>query len=540
MFADAAPCFTLVSPLAGGADQMAAALALEQGWELQAVLPLPREDCARLEPEAADRLASLLDRSHCVLELPGDPASPLDAYVMAGRATVAHCDLLIAVWDGLPARGRGGTAETVELALTRGTPILHIPLEETAPATLLWSAFDPVVVSSATDRACGRPATPEALRTILEAMLAPPAVDSERGFARGFLAETQRLLRWRLEYPLLMALTGTRGLSRRDLSARSQIAADRAEWQAYRETCVGCHGVSASFDMLEAAYGWSDRLATHFAQIYRSSHVLNFLLAAVGVWLGLSGLVLKADPVLLALAEFLVVLVVVVNTVTGSRRCWHQRWLDYRQLAERLRPMRSLKLLGIAAPDPPGTAAEPIARRWIDWYSAAMWRTVGCPAGRMRREDLPTLAVAIAERELQPQIDYNSAAATQAERLDGRLEHVGLALFIATLLLTLLTIAALEFAPELIERAGNWTTVLSAGLPALGTAIFGIRVQGDYRAAANRARHTAALLDRIGRDLRGTGDLPRAADLTEQAARVMLADLGEWRLVSELHELSLG
>jgi hypothetical protein len=540
VFAADAPCFTLVSPLASGADQMAAGLALERGWELQAVLPMTREDCAAAEPGTAAGLHQLLARSRCVLELPGDPGSPLEAYVMAGRATVAHADLLIAVWDGLPARGRGGTAETVDLALTRGTPVLHIPVDPGLSATLLWSAFDPVVVTAPGDRACGREATPDALRIVLKAVLAPPTAPAERSFAEGFLGETQRLLRWRLEYPLLMALTGTRGLSRRDLSARSQIAADRAEWQAYRETCVGCHGVSASFDMLEAAYGWSDRLATHFAQIYRSSHVLNFLLAAVGVWLGLSGLVLKADPVLLALAEFLVVLVVVVNTVTGSRRCWHQRWLDYRQLAERLRPMRSLKLLGIAAPDPPGTAAEPIARRWIDWYSAAMWRTVGCPAGRMRREDLPTLAVAIAERELQPQIDYNSAAATQAERLDGRLEHVGLALFIATLLLTLLTIAALEFAPELIERAGNWTTVLSAGLPALGTAIFGIRVQGDYRAAANRARHTAALLDRIGRDLRGTGDLPRAADLTEQAARVMLADLGEWRLVSELHELSLG
>jgi hypothetical protein len=540
VFAHDPPCFTLVSPLASGADQLAAALALEQGWELQAVLPLPREDCARLEPEAADRLASLLDRSHCVLELPGDPASPLDAYVMAGRATVAHCDLLIAVWDGLPARGRGGTAETVELALTRGTPIVHIPPEGTARATLLWSAFDPVVVTSATDRACGRPAAPEALRTVLEAMLAPPAAPAERKFARGFLAETQRLLRWRVEYPLLMALTGTRALSRKDLSARVQMAAARTEWQAYRETCVGCHGVEASLDMLEDAYGWSDRLATHFAQIYRSSHVLNFLLAAVGVWLALAGLVLDTDPMILALGEFVVVLVVVVNTLTGSRRCWHQRWLDYRQLAERLRPMRSLKLLGIAAPDPPGTAAEPIARRWIDWYAAAMWRVVGCPTGRMRPEQLPTLAAAIAERELQPQITYNLAAAPQAERLDSRLEQFGLGLFVATLLLTLGTIAALRLAPTLLERLGDWPTVLSAGLPALGTAIFGIRVQGDYRAAANRARHTAALLERIGRDLRGTSDLPRAADLTEQAARVMLADLGEWRLVSELHELSLG
>ena len=540
VFAADPPCFTLVSPLASGADQMAAGLALERGWKLQAVLPMTREDCAAAEPLAAAKLCQLLARSCCILELPGDPAGPLEAYVMAGRATVAHADLLIAVWDGLPARGRGGTAETVDLALTRGTPILHIPIDAALPTTLLWSAFDPVVVTPAGDQACGRAATTEALRAMLAAMLAPPTAETERSFAEGFLGETGRLLRWRVEYPLLMMLTGTRPLTRRDLSAGWQIEANRAEWEAYRESCAGCHGVDAPLATLELAYGWSDQLASHYAQIYRSSHVLNFLLAAVGVWIGLAGLVLDGNPMLLALAEFLVVLVVVVNTVTGSRRCWHQRWLDYRQLAERLRPMRSLKLLGIAAPDPPGTAAEPVARRWIDWYAAAMWRVVGCPAGRMRRENLQALAAAIAECELQPQIAYNAAAAKQAERLDGRLEHVGLGLFVATLLLTLGTIIALEFAPGLIERMGDWTNVLSAGLPALGTAVFGIRVQGDYRAAANRARHTAALLDRIGRDLRGTRDLPRAADLTEQAARVMLADLGEWRLVSELHELSLG
>ena len=48
---------------------------------------------------------------------------------MTGRATVAHCDVLIAVWDGKPPRGRGGTGEVVQLALTRGTAIIHVPLE---------------------------------------------------------------------------------------------------------------------------------------------------------------------------------------------------------------------------------------------------------------------------------------------------------------------------------------------------------------------------------------------------------------------------
>ena len=41
-------------------------------------------------------------------------------------------------------------------------------------------------------------------------------------------------------------------------------------------------------DLLEEAYSWADRLATHFAQTYRSGHIFNFVLGGVAVCLGLS------------------------------------------------------------------------------------------------------------------------------------------------------------------------------------------------------------------------------------------------------------
>ena len=47
--------------------------------------------------------------------------------------------------------------------------------------------------------------------------------------------------------------------------------------------------------------------------------------------------------------------------------------------------MRSLKLLGIASPDPPGTATNPVPQRWIDWYAAGIWRAMGCPSGAIDR-----------------------------------------------------------------------------------------------------------------------------------------------------------
>src|SRR5439155_3299035 len=117
-------------PIADGADQIAAEVALELGWDLQTILPFEREAyrASLANDRARERFDALLARATCLLELPGDAEESLDAYVMTGRGTVAHCDILIAVWDGLPPRGRGGTGEVVQLALTRGTAIVHVPL----------------------------------------------------------------------------------------------------------------------------------------------------------------------------------------------------------------------------------------------------------------------------------------------------------------------------------------------------------------------------------------------------------------------------
>ena len=542
VFAEGPPTFTLVSPLADGADQSAAEVALERGFRLQAILPFSRNTyLADFDPASKARFRRLADQADCLLELPGERGHELEAYVMAGRATVAHCDVLIAVWDGLRARGRGGTADIVQLALARGTPIVHIPLDPAEPTTILWAAFDPTVVSDRSTPATRRPFVPDQVGRMLAALLAPPDSEFERQFLAKFLGERDRGVRSRIEYPLLLALAGTRRFRREDWDAKPGIAATRDEWIDYRAACAGCHGVSADLDRLEVAYSWSDRLATHFAQSYRSGHVFNFLLAATGVLLALAGLVVPQATIALAAAEFVVVLAILVNTSVGLKRRWHQRWLDYRQLAERLRPMRSLKLLGIASPDAPGSAAEPVARRWIDWYAAGVWRTMGCPSGSINVDKAAALSQSIAEREVASQIAYNRSSGAQVERLDHRLDVLGTALFAAALAATTISIVALIVAPDWAARQSTWFVILSAGLPAVGTAIFGIRVQGDFGGTALRAQSTADLLERIARDLEtADADLSRSADLVEQAARVMLKDLGEWRLVNEQHELAVG
>ncbi|MBV9529106.1 hypothetical protein [Sphingomonas sp.] len=541
IFSDKASAYQFVSPLADGADQIAASAALDAGYRLTAVLPFARESyrAELIGNEGLNLFDTLLDRSACVLELPGDPTDQLDAYVMAGRATVAHCDLLIAIWDGLLPRGRGGTGEVVDLAVAQGTPVLHVPVDPAQPPRLLWSAFDPMVVTSRAEPTAERPFDRDHVDRMLKALLLPPDDPAERGFLAGFIAEKPRRIRGRLEYPLLLACAGIKRFELRKMRESHCAAWTRDEWRSFRSNVADGLHIVAPLDLLEDAYARADSLATHFALTYRSGHIFNFLLGALAVWLGLGAFMAPRLQFGFDCAELVVTLAIITNTRLGNRREWHRRWLDYRQLAERLRPMRSLKLLALGAPDPPGTATNPVPHRWIDWYGARLWRAMGCPAARIDADHAAEIAASVAEHEIRPQVDYHVRHAAEIERLDHRLERAGSLLFAATLLICVVTVATFAAGLHGLLRYSNWSLLVSAGFPALGTAIFGIRLQAEFGVSALRSQATAQALAAIAQELHAGPNLNRAADLTEQAARRMSSDLDEWRLLNQQHTLAV-
>jgi hypothetical protein len=541
-FAVLPPRLRCVSPVADGADQIAAEVALALGWELQAVRPFGRAEYrgSLANHGARERFDALLGRATCTLELPGDKDRELDAYVMTGRATVAHCDILIAVWDGLPPRGRGGTGEVVQLAITRGTAVIHLPPESDATARLLWSAFDPTVLTTADDATVERPLERPDMDALLKGLLMPPPDEQEQDFLKRFTHERLRHIRARIEYPLLLAAAGVGRFGAKDFANKHCEAQIRDEWRRYREGCAEAHQINAPIDLLEQAYSWADRLATHFAQTYRSGHIFNFLLGGVAVCLGLSAFMAPHLKFEFAALEVVITFAIILNAQIGTRLEWHRRWLDYRQLAERLRPMRSLKLLGIAAPDPPGTETNPVPKRWIDWYASGIWRSMGCPTGTLDAPRAARLAEAIAEYEVAPQVGYHERHAHQIDMLDHRLGLIATLLFAATLVVSIATLVGLAIGATFVSRYGNWFTLISAGFPALGTAVFGIRFQADFGGDALRSLGTANTLRQIEHELRKDVPLSRAADLAEQAARIMLADLDEWRLVNQQRDLTVG
>ncbi|MEV0583386.1 hypothetical protein [Nonomuraea sp. NPDC050310] len=107
-----------VSCLAEGADQIFADAMIWAGGELQVVLPA--EDYRQsLPPAARECYDTLLGKASLVHPLPFRTAGEA-AYQAAAEELLARADELIAVWDGGPSRGPGGTAEVVEAARRRG------------------------------------------------------------------------------------------------------------------------------------------------------------------------------------------------------------------------------------------------------------------------------------------------------------------------------------------------------------------------------------------------------------------------------------
>lgn len=119
--------YSLFSSLAEGADRLVARRALELlNARLVVPLPLKRED---FETDFSDssrlEFSELLARADRVIELPSG-LTRLEAYESAGRYILDHVDVLIAIWDGRPPRGPGGTGQMVAEARQRGLPLAWV------------------------------------------------------------------------------------------------------------------------------------------------------------------------------------------------------------------------------------------------------------------------------------------------------------------------------------------------------------------------------------------------------------------------------
>lgn len=135
----------LHTPLATGADQIAAVCARSSGYFVRALLPFEPEDYRQdFSPgEELDSFEQALQAADEIIALPGQRSDLEAAYVLVGESLVGTADLMIAIWDGEEARGPGGTAHVVKMALQNSVPVIHIEVSHASDEIRIRALLDP-------------------------------------------------------------------------------------------------------------------------------------------------------------------------------------------------------------------------------------------------------------------------------------------------------------------------------------------------------------------------------------------------------------
>jgi hypothetical protein len=111
-----------VTMLGPGADQLFARVVLELGGSLYVVIPATKYRDG-FDDEGARRGYDELYAKATYSERLDFTESTEHAHMEGGKVIVDRASVLVAVWDGQPARGHGGTADVVAYAKQRGVPV---------------------------------------------------------------------------------------------------------------------------------------------------------------------------------------------------------------------------------------------------------------------------------------------------------------------------------------------------------------------------------------------------------------------------------
>ena len=383
-YADSPFIIRAVSPLAEGTDRIFAEEAVDLGFQLLCPLPFSREEFEQdflspnaLEPNSQEKFRNLLQRGResegvTLFELDGVRSAAPQAYAFAGRIVLNQSDLLIAVWDGHKPAGEGSTVGTTREALAFQAPVLWIDALAPSNWQLVRAPQDVKGLdgnarcvpqhASLTDPVAARNLLAESIRRIVREEIVPPEASPGQHQTQKTMTKSPALAYFRERRPrfnlavawkLFRDAVGSAKFHLPQVFVADFEAQVRNEWPV-RDDFADSSNLSAAAKLnsgssvspsdlddwvnrrLRAHFAWADKRSDLYADAYRSGYVLTYLLSATAVFIALprmaAGLEGDAQTICVAI-EFVVPLTFSLFSVGRTRR-WHERWMEYRLLAE--------------------------------------------------------------------------------------------------------------------------------------------------------------------------------------------------------------
>jgi hypothetical protein len=506
--------YRVLSALAEGADRIVARAVLEHPEaSLLAVLPLTVEDYFEdfktdLSKQEFREFLSKSNRTVMLRKrnLREDRRDPLDqrelrneAYEAAGRYVVNHCDLLFAVWDGEPARGRGGTAEIVEYALRNNRPVIQI-----------WE--DGLKV----------------LNRKKSLILDATAIDGIDRFNKLLIKDQQRA-----EF--------TRKLDREFFQKPKAAAAIPADTRAMVNRCLLPYYIQASIVAEESRDAFQ----------HKGRNVYALSAAAVGC--AAVGVLFPTLAVVGFGAELALLIAILVTLRQEMNTGEHRTWIEHRFLTERIRAGIFLAICGVD-PSPFNVPAymghSQTVNDWTVRTFQEIWDRLppfaGCSASSCE-----SLNKYVREAWIDDQIKFHKGKQEREGRIHRTLTRTGSIVLTTTVIAAAVHLSFLLFVAEPTASAGTWRTVHSGlhhGLtfvallfPAIAASLAALDDQGEHRRLERRSENMKEQLERLGPQLASAKtpeEFEKALrDLDEQ---LMLREIQDWLMLMRYVEMKAG
>jgi hypothetical protein len=371
----------LMSPLAEGADQLAAEVALEMNVPLDVPLPMPVNDYLREfdDDTAAERFQYLYAAADSVFVLfPGAAdAVTAERYARLGIFLASHCHVLLAIWDGKDSDKLGGTSQVVRFHHDDIMPG-YAAKSSVSQQMLIDDESDLVYhVVCSRDRADGAPAA--GLKALdwswftkdehePRSKTLPAAHHSVLQRAGEFSADAQRFT--------------------------EQIQTGSASLVSGEVAALDVEGLGP----IDATFREADYLAIHYQKksLYtlRITHAFAFSMGALFILYS----ELATEQPLLYLFLMCFGAATLVQGL-AARRGWFRKYLDYRTLAEGLRVQFYWALAGISQNDLEHYSHDDFLQLQdpeVGWIRNTM-RIAGTVTDAIPQDDSAALGVAIDE-----------------------------------------------------------------------------------------------------------------------------------------------
>jgi Protein of unknown function (DUF4231) len=534
-FSGAQPTLRLVGMAAEGSSLLGARAARARGAEIACVLPFaPSEYENDFSSPAALALArTIIASASSLFVLPGERSEGARAYERANNVILANVDVLIAVWNGARADGRAGTGDVVQSAVAWGIPVVAIdPACPACPTLLLGPGEDELEHPVATD--LRRKPLDGDLTPLLQQIIAPPSGSDKRQGLGDLNGEQPGKWAARFEYPLLLKIFAV-GAGRTGMAEAPADGLPGPSDGATSEVAAAGGGPGARLRALRQCAQLIDGFAGYYGRLFRSSNASAFLLIIFAALLSATLTVLfPAVFGVWVVGQMIVNGLVVIDATIASRRRWHERWLDYRLAAERLRCVGFLHPLGLGLDRVTGFDRRS-GQSWVEWYVRRMERSLGTPARQLQPADVGRAARRLADVEIQEQIDYHRRTFRQLRILERRLAAVARVTLRATLAVAAALGVFAYFGPALSGVAWRpLALVLLFALPAATSAFQGLRAEADLARLAERSATAAIALARLRRLIGAASPTyDHVAVAAMRAASIMGAELSDWRFVLE-------